>query len=275
MQSDKLSGIKIARFLLCLLFFAVISMNLLFLALAQDFKEIKGDHFIVHYLSDEQFASDVLRSAESYYKEIAKELGYGRHSEFWTWEKRVNIILFDDKQSFLDATGINSWSEGVADYTEKKITSYVWSKGFLDALLPHEIAHLIFRDYVGFKGEVPLWLDEGVAQWMEPAKRSAVIVAMADILKNSKNIPLDKMMVLDIRQQDDNDLVYAFYVQSASLVGFMINAYESKKFIEFCRQLRDGKNLDSALAFAYSKEMRNINELEEVWKKYVIKGGER
>ena len=61
-------------------------------AAAQGWEELKGEHFIVYYLRNEQFAKDVLYRAEEYYKNIAADLGYPRYSEFWLWEKRVKII---------------------------------------------------------------------------------------------------------------------------------------------------------------------------------------
>ncbi len=140
-------------------------------ARAEQWQVLNSDHFIVHFLSDEQFARDVLDKSEIYYNDIATQLGYPRYSEFWLWDKRVKIFIYADHRSYLNATGQPDWSQGMADYRQKRISSYVWSSGFLESLLPHEIAHLIFRDFVGFKGEVPVWLDEGVAQWRK--RRSA------------------------------------------------------------------------------------------------------
>jgi hypothetical protein len=242
-------------------------------AAAKDLQNLNGEHFIVYYTNDEKFAQSVLRKSEYYYKLIAEELGYGRYADFWIWEKRVKVYVFPDRQSYIEASGMNSWSEGMADYNQKMIVSYVWSEGFLDSLLPHEIAHLIFRDYVGFKGEVPLWLDEGVAQWMEPDKRADVFMVMAQIAEEGKSITLERLMRLDTRKEKDNEAIYIFYVESASLVGYLIRAFGPKLFAEFCRQLRDGKDLKTALTFAYPKDIRTLNQLEEKWLFFIMKEG--
>ncbi|MDB4349908.1 hypothetical protein OAA99_03040, partial [Omnitrophica bacterium] len=134
-------------------------------AAAEDWKELDSDHFVIYYTQDEKFAKEVTRNAEDYYKDIATDLGYPRYSEFWTWANRVKIYIYPDHASFLKASGQPQWSHGMADYTKKKILSYLWSEMFIDSILPHEIAHLVFRDFVGFTGKIPLWLDEGVAQW--------------------------------------------------------------------------------------------------------------
>lgn len=239
---------------------------------AQDWQEFKGEHFIVYYTEDKKFAREVLRSAENYYRKIASQLGYQRYSQFWTWDKRVHIYIYPDKNSFLSVTGQSNWSEGMADYTNKQIISYVWHQGFLEALLPHEITHLIFRDYVGLSEKIPLWLDEGVAQWMEPQKRQAVKWAVRKLNQQNRLLALETMMQLDIRQVNDNELVHVFYVEAISLIEFLVTKYGSENFINFCRQLRDGKTVEDALAFVYPRSIRSLKDLEEKWKNHLQEG---
>jgi hypothetical protein len=270
----KISGLVILFFLFCAC------------ATAQEWMELKGTHFIVYFTgANDKFAKEALDKAEVYYNRIASDLGYQRYSEFWTWDKRVKIYIYAQRDSFLKATSQPDWSQGMADYTNKQIISYSWSSGFLDFLLPHEIAHLVFRDFVGFKGEVPLWLDEGVAQWTEPAKRQQVKAVARQLLNRGALISLQDMMKLDIRNISSADTVRVhiisakegaqetvalkgseavnvYYIQSVSLVSFLTERYGFNSFTEFCRQLRDGKSLDKTLSFAYSAYMHNLGNLK-------------
>jgi len=232
-------------------------------------QEFKSEHFIVYFVDDKKFAKKVSRKSENYYRTIASELGYQRYSEFWTWDNRVKIYLHPNRESYIKVTDQPQWSEGVANYTNKTISSYIWSEGFLDALLPHEMAHLIFRDYVGFKGEVPLWLDEGVAQWMEPMKREAVKRTIVHLAKQGKLFSLQSMMTLDIRNSQDSNMVGIYYVQAVSLVSFLVTEYGTKRFTSFCRQLRDGKSIVDSLTFVYSTSIRSIEDLDKKWRKYI------
>jgi hypothetical protein len=259
---------------------------------ALSWQELKSEHFIIYFTSNEKFAKEVLNKAESYYRNIASDLGYPRYSDFWTWDKRVKIYIHPDRNSFLKATGQPDWSQGLADYTNKNIISYEFSRDFTDGLLPHEMAHLIFRDFVGFKGEVPLWLDEGVAQWEESLKRQYIKKMAWQLYKRGALIPLKDMMKLDIRKikpdeqitirqayENDNkeknlvlsgeDLVGTYYLEAVTLVGFLIETYGSFSFADFCRQLRDGKALDEALKMAYGVRVQNLDELETNWRKYL------
>jgi hypothetical protein len=242
-------------------------------ASSQQWQETGTEHFIIYFTQEEEFAKEAARKAEDYYKDIALELGYPRYSEFWTWEKRVKIYIYPDHQSYLKATAQPEWSYGMADYRRKQISSFVWSSGFLESLLPHELAHLIFRDFVGLKGEIPPWLDEGVAQWSERAKRNEMRAMLNDLYQKDALLSLEDMMKLNMQDFKEKGRVYirstrtkegkpgvlflsaenmvnTYYLQAVSLVGFLIGRYGSDSFAEFCRQLRDGKNMEEALKFA-------------------------
>jgi hypothetical protein len=259
---------------------------------AQEWRSLASDHFIVYFTEDENFAKDISNKAEYYYVRIASDLGYPRYSEFWTWDNRVKIYIYPDHDSYLKVSKMSSWSEGMADYTNKQIISYTQSESFADSILPHEMAHLIFRDFVGFKGEVPVWLDEGVAQWAEPLKRERVKTVSQNLLNNATFFSVADMVNLDIRKvsvdsvieihsmrnKDGNrtllslkggDVVKIYYIEAVSLIGFLIDSYGAISFTEFCRQLRDGKSLEDAIRSAYSIHISGIEELESAWLKYL------
>lgn len=261
----------------------------------EEWRKFNGTHFIVYFTQNEKFAKEVLDKAEVYYRNIAVNLGYPRYSKFWLWGKRVRIYVYPDREKFLKATSQPYWSEGMADYKNRKIVSYAWSKGFLESLLPHEMAHLIFRDFVGFKGEIPLWLDEGVAQWEEEAKRTEMKSMIKQLYDKDQLMMVNDMMKLDIARMKEKDRIYirptrtkegevavlflstenlvrTYYLQSVSLVGFLIEEYGSTKFSEFCRQLRDEKTIEEALRGAYLPQINDLTELEDRWREYLEKG---
>ncbi len=228
-------------------------------------QELKGDHFIVYYTVNDAYAREVLRKAEYYYDRIASDLGYIRYSDFWQWDNRVKIAIYAQKKDFTAATGQPEWSVGNANYTTKTISSYADCAEFLQGTLPHEIGHLIFRDFVGFKGEVPLWLDEGVAQWQEPAKRQAVKFYVRKLYDASKLLPLKVLMRPGVLAGASDEQARNFYIQAMSLVGFMIEHYGADRFTDFCRQLRDGNSLDDSLRFAYPDSISSLGLLEKAW----------
>ncbi len=267
-QKNLSSIFRFFCFVLCLPLFCCVTE-----ATAQSWQKLKGEHFIVYFLQDNKFAKDVSDKAEEYYNKIADDLGYARYSNFWAWNKRVKIYIYPDKDSYLSYVTTHdhpTWSCGMANYTKKEIISYAQSRGFLDGVLPHEITHLIFRDYVGQKN-IPIWIDEGVAQWEEKGKRQFVKREMKELLQHHDPIPIERMMILNIGRIKNETIVELFYVEAVSLVDFLITEHGADNFIFFCRQLRDGKDVNEALKFAYPVSIRNVNALEDKWLEYLQK----
>ncbi len=279
------------RIIVFILFF--LSFNSLLFA-EDDFSRLKGTHFIVYYYPQHlSFAQEVLSCAEKYYIDIARDLGYERYSKFWLWDKRVRIYIYPSHQSYLKASNMPNWSHGMADYTKKIIMGYFRGKGFLDSILPHEITHLMFRDFVGFTSFIPLWLDEGIAQWEEKSKRDAIEDIINDTFRKKTLLSLRDMMKMDIRNIKSTDKIYVrytndngiplvlimtgknlinlYYLEAVSLVGFLIEKYGNKRFTDFCRQLRDGKSIEEALRTSYANYFNTIEDLEREWKKYYRK----
>ncbi|MFH1753584.1 MAG: hypothetical protein ABH875_05320 [Candidatus Omnitrophota bacterium] len=283
------SGFRIVGFLLLFLFCTLYPVPCT-LTFAEDWKEHGSDHFIIFYTGDRSFANDVARNAEIYYKKIAVGLGYPRYSEFWTWNNRVKVYIYPDHAAYVEASEMPKWSHGMADYEKRIIMSYVWSEVFIDSILPHEIAHLIFRDFVGFTGKIPLWLDEGVAQWSEEKKRREMKELAKAAYEEDQLLSLDDLVELDIMRLKDvekiyirptvtksgdpatlildtNSLVSSYYLVSVSLIDFLIERYGSARFAQFCRELRDKKSVEDALRLAYSEKVHNLKELENNWRK--------
>ncbi len=261
---------------------------------AAEWKELKDEHFIVQYAPSvpESFARQVLFEAERYYKRIAENLGYARSSDFWTWDKRARIYLYKDREAYLQSGDHPPWSEGVADYQKKSVLSFYGSSGFTDSILPHEIAHLVFRDFIGIQHEIPLWLDEGVAQWAEEQKGPQIRSLVRLMYTKDSLLTLDDMMKLDVRtivhknnvyirptitRQGDKGvlfltgdaLVNSYYLEAASLVSFMIDKYGALDFSNFCRAIRDGKSVEEAIRSVYYTHIRDMVEFEECWRKYI------
>jgi len=230
-----------------------------------EWKEIREKHFLVYYEEDKSAAENTARKAEEYYVEIARELGIKRFDNFWLWDNRARIYLYDDRMEFVRDTESPEWASGKADYVNKTIYGFRGSRDFLESLLPHEIAHLIFRDFLGFDANAPLWLDEGVAMWSEPARRENVRHFMLKLRDANKTIPLDQLTSMNVASLKDGAQAMTFYAQASSIVGFMISKLGSDQFRKFCGEIRDGKSVNDALRFTYTGKMDTITELEEAW----------
>jgi hypothetical protein len=247
-------------------------------ALADYWKKEKSTHFIVWYSSAESpaWARSVLRAAEAYYRRIANNIHYSRYRNFWTWDERVNIIIYQNRETFLNHTRQPVWSKGGALRDEtllktKMIVTFKQEKNFLDGVLPHEISHLILGDFVGLDKKIPTWFNEGVAQLQERKKRSIVKPFMKKMIAQNAQMPLAELMLAEVKEMDEPKDVALFYAQSLSVVDFIISRYGSSKFGELCLMLKKGYPLKVALQKVYMFHFETIDELEKKWLRYMKK----
>ncbi len=238
----------------------------------ENWKETKSPHFIVYFTADNGFAHKIITAAEEYYNGIASDLGYQRYENFWLWDERAKIYIYPDQDTMISATNQLSWCHGVTFYDRRTICTYWGNEDFGKTVLPHELAHLIFRDFIGFKSNVPLWLDEGVAQWEEKKEGGAGQEYDAYLLKQNRFIPLSILISLDnidLKSKKYEKSINIFYHQSLSLVKFLIMQYGTTKFTTFCRQLKEGISFENALRFSYSPSLKSLSDLEAQWKKHI------
>lgn len=229
----------------------------------------KSTHFIVHYKNaPEDFIDDLIENSERYYDAIADTLGFRRY-DFWLWEKRANIYIYDDAKDYQAGTGQPAWSGGCANGRKKEIITYPYAKDFLETILPHEMSHIIFREFVGFDNyAVPLWLDEGVASYQESMKRQYAAHVVKEAIKQGTFIEFDRLSSVNPRSLGTKQ-VGIFYAESLTIIDFLIKEYGSDSFVTFCQNLRDKQDLSASIRSTYS--FNNIGEMGQAWEKFMEK----
>lgn len=252
------------RFFLLFLFFPVVA-----LAAKGDWQLLKSTHFFIYYKNAPQSTVDRLaQAAESCYNNITDELGFNRFN-FWTWDNRARIYIFDTQQDYRKDTGAPDWSAGQAVVANKLIKTFATASGFLNNILPHELAHIIFREMVGFNNPaVPLWLEEGVASY-QGENIYSVKAKLADKIRNGSFIPLSELSRLGLSKSDDKTRAALFYAEAYSLVKYLISEFGRDRFVFFCQSLRDSRNLAAALSKAYS--FSSMTDFQEGWKAYILR----
>lgn len=240
-------------------------------AFAQDAAEwdiSKSTHFIVYFKNaPDDFIGEVINRSEDYYESITEAIGFTRF-DFWLWDDRAKIYVYDTPEDYMKETHQPAWSAGLAVPKQKMISTFVNSAGFFDNILPHEMAHIIFREFVGFENEaIPLWLDEGVSSYQEQLRVSTSDMLLRKALDNNKIIALEDLSGFNLRSSPESASLQLFYAEASSAVGFLINNFGTDKFVEFCRNLRDKKNLTQSLSYVYN--FSSIKELEASWIEYL------
>ena len=183
-------------------------------------QKMSRGHFIIYH-NNRPYANKILWKAEYHYKRIINHIGV---KNFRPWEgedkKRCRIYLYPSKEVYIAATGAPEWSAGLAHGSITKISLYEGVKGLEDSTLPHELTHIILHELWG-KKPIPLWLNEGMAQFEEEDEYKIFHrkKRMRDMARSGAYFDLDKLFAMRRVPPNNVDL---FYDQSASIIDYLI-----------------------------------------------------
>jgi len=238
---------------------------------AKDLKELYSDHFIIvsDKTIDQQYLSKVQDMAEYFYKTLTQEFKFIRDKP-WLWKNRAKIFVAKDRSEYIKQYNCPEWSNACVDYQGKAIFTYPQQKEF-SLILSHELTHIIFREYLGLR-QLPLWLDEGISVFMENKYEKKTIadklVLLKRIISEGKYIKFDDLNKLDALSLKAKPKGYVdmFYLESFSIVNFLVKKWSRYKLDNFFKFLKDGYSVNEALCKAYN--LRTIKELEKQWIKF-------
>ena len=230
--------------------------------------QYKSAHFLIYYKSIPiDFIKTVEEAAEEHYQQIAKGLGFHR-DESWVSDNRAKIYIYQDADDYVADAKQYQWSHGAAFAAEKTIRTFPSAHGFFDSTLPHEMGHIIFREFIGIHTEVPLWFEEGVAMYQEKAKRFGANTVVKKAVENGEFIALKQLTDMRLYNNSPANELDLFYAESASVVYYMISELGEFNFVRFCRALKEGKSFSDALQNIYVR-FRNLDDLNRAWLNYL------
>ena len=198
---------------------------------------VKSDHFIVYYQEAPlDYVNKIIAAGEKYYKEITFDLGFTRFEGFWTFDKRAKIYLLKNSQDYKNKAQQPTWSSAGVNIFKREIVTYVGKDDFFENILPHEMGHIIFREFVGNRRKLPLWLDEGISSYLEKRFNKERLNLVKIMLSYGLFIDLEELEKVNIRNIIMPDL---FYYESASVIDFLLEVYGKEKFFAFCNALKE------------------------------------
>ena len=230
----------------------------------------RSTHFIVYYNNaNSDFVNLIMDRSEEYYNQIADDLGFTRFN-FWLWDNRAKIFIYDSAKEYQISTGQPALSYGVAMPARKTIYTFSDARDFVDSTLPHEIGHIIFREFVGFNNPaVTLWLEEGVASHQQKIKYASANFELKQAMANGNFVNLERLSQTNYYSLTNNKAVRIFYLESFSIIDFLLKEFGRENFVSFCQNLRDRKDLRSAIALNYP--FSTIKELDLAWQEHIKK----
>ncbi len=266
LELERRSSIN-ARVLLCVYF--MMSLGPVVVA-EEKWQEHRSSHFVIYFKEAPlDFIQTVEENAERYYEEITLNLGFTRY-ESWTWDQRAKIYIYNDQEDYVASSRQIQWSHGAAAVKEKTIRTFPSAHGFFDSTLPHELGHIIFREFVGFQADIPLWFEEGVAMYQEKAKRWGAQKVVQRAMAENKFISLPDLGRLRLNNNTPAERVDLFYAEAASVVYYLITEFNKSRFVSFCQELKEGQDFNNSLQAVYNR-FKDVREFNDAWVKYLQK----
>lgn len=152
----------------------------------ESYRENESAHFQLKYngAAEPTLAREMLRTLEGHYRQIESELGY-------TPPDPIGVVLYT-QQGFQDITRAPGWVGALNDGRIRvPVQGLTGVNPELSRVLRHELTH----SFVAQKthGRAPVWIQEGVAQWMEGKRSEENAPVLVQIYDRGQAASLEKL----------------------------------------------------------------------------------
>jgi len=207
------------------------------------------------YGGDRSFAQELIDAADEALGRLADDIGV-------SLEQPVRFYIYASTQDLQGALVYpQEWTGGVAfpDYGTIAIgispSNLEWGK----RAIAHELGHLVVHQAVsGPYGDLPTWLDEGLAQNAEGQLRSDLQQRLEQAVAHDTLFSVRSIASSFPADREEAELCYA---ESYSVVQFLLNSYGSDKMLELLDVFKEGSAYDNALLAVYGFDMDGLNAL--------------
>jgi hypothetical protein len=226
------------------------------------FSERETGHFDLHYeggQSSEAFRSQMVELLEANYQDLRRQFGMEPRSS-------VQVILYTN-QAFFDVTRAPSWSGALNDGKLRiPIDGLTGVTPELAHVLRHELTHSFVNQLT--MGRCPHWLNEGVAQMLEPRSLGERTSRMAELFKMEREIPLNE---LESSFTSFNTIEAALaYDESLAAVDYMRNTYGMADLLRILQRIGQGESAEAAMRATIHADYRQLGEELRV---YLVRQG--
>ncbi|MEO7933035.1 MAG: hypothetical protein ABIT76_07745 [Chthoniobacterales bacterium] len=241
--------------------------------LPEKWKVAETPNFYIHFRRMTE-ARKVGREVEFNLAFIAAQLGTTPAQ----YARKSHVYVFEDAgewASFVAKTQMPEWTSSFAYGDELFLNVRGQNGGSFDSqTLAHETTHaVVARIYR--ERRWPLWLNEGVAEYMGSA---AVAGRKNQTLKRLQNrlevadMPLEELIHLEAYPQNTKD-VSRLYQTSERFVRFLMSKGTSQQFVGFADALIAGQTVEQAIAANYHQTFPDFKKFQADYEKY--SGGKR
>jgi len=228
-----------------------------------DYSQRESSHFTLRYegrQTPESFRGQLIATLESEYDDLVRELGIAPRSS-------IAVVLYTD-QTFFDVTQAPSWTGAVNDGKLRIPVQGLSSvTPELARVLKHELAHSFINQLSA--GRCPQWLNEGIAQAVEPKSLSSNGRRLAELYRTEHEIPFNAMEGSFMRFSGmEASLAYD---ESLAAVQYINDTYGMSDLQRILERLGQGSSTEAALRATIHSDYRQLDD--EVGKYLISKYG--
>ncbi len=206
-----------------------------------NYSERETGHFVLRFegnQSSDAFRNQVLSTLESDYQELARVFGSQPHSS-------IRVVLYTS-QAFFDVTRAPSWMGALNDGQLRIPLHGVDSMTpQLARVLKHELTHSFIGDLTAHR--CPAWLNEGVAQMLEPRSLGARSSQLAQLFQAEREIPLN-MLERSFSSLSTEEAALA-YDESLFAAGYLYQRYGMPDLVRVLQRIGSGDSTESSLRY--------------------------
>lgn len=224
-----------------------------------NYSERETGHFVLHYegrQSSAGFREQLLSALEADYDDLSHEFDTEPRSS-------IQVVLYTN-QAFFDVTRAPGWMGALNDGKLR-----IPLQG-LDSLTPdlarvlrHELTHSFVNAIT--LGRCPQWLNEGIAQVLEPQSLGARAQNLAALYKGGQEIPLN-MLERGFASFNGTEARLA-YDESLAAAEYMLSHYGMGDTVRLMQQIGEGQSVESSLRAVLHSD---YGRFEEDLRAYVV-----
>jgi tetratricopeptide (TPR) repeat protein len=204
-----------------------------------DFSQRESSHFTLRYegkQTSEQLRRELIATLESEYDELVRQLGVAPRAS-------IPVILYTE-QAFFDVTHAPSWSGAVNDGKLRiPISGLSSMTSELARVLKHELAHSFVNQASG--GRCPTWLNEGIAQAVEPKSLASNGRGLSRLFRAQQAIPYNVLEGSFMRFSPIEAVVA--YDESLAAVEYINETYGMSDVERILERIGQGSAPEAAL----------------------------
>jgi hypothetical protein len=217
----------------------------------------KGDVRLHWYGNSRDFAQQLLDAADSGLVRLERDAGLSN-------DRPIDLYIYPNNQDMQDAILYEpGWTGGMA-FPQQSIviigiptSELEWGK----STEVHEMTHVLVGHFTfTCLGDVPTWLNEGLAVYSEVPLVSASQSQLDEAVRSNTLLPVRS---LSGPFSEVSSMATLSYTESYSLVKFLIDGHGRDKMNALLLALRDGNTIDQALGSVYGFD---VEGLEDAWR---------